>query len=150
MSFLSYTLLTICGISAGFVTAAAYVAFIAMLGVFPKVAAKTKTAGQCILYENCLILGILIATLLQFFVTTPTEGSPALPLPAIGILILILLGLFGGIYTGFLIGLSEVLNVIPTYAKIAHIQKRISLVIFFLALGKGVALLIQYLVIDKL
>ena len=75
MSFLSYTLLTICGISAGFVTAAAYVAFIAMLGVFPKVAAKTKTAGQCILYENCLILGILIATLLQFFVTTPTEGS---------------------------------------------------------------------------
>lgn len=151
MYFLSYTLLTICGISAGFVTAAAYVAFIAMLGVFPKVAAKTKTAGQCILYENCLILGILIATLLQFFVTTPTEGSPALPLPAIGILILILLGLFGGIYTGFLIGgLSEVLNVIPTYAKITHIQKRISLVIFFLALGKGVALLIQYLVIDML
>ena len=151
MSFLSYTLLTICGISAGFVTAAAYVAFIAMLGVFPKVAAKTKTAGQCILYENCLILGILIATLLQFFVTTPTEGSPALPFPTVGVLILILLGLFGGIYTGFLIGgLSEVLNVIPTYAKITHIQKRIALVIFFLALGKGVALLIQYLVIDML
>lgn len=151
MSFLSYALLTICGFSAGFVTAAAYVAFIAMLGIFPKVAAKTKTAGQCILYENCLIFGILIATLLQFFVTNPAEGSPALPLPAIGVLILILLGLFGGVYTGFLIGgLSEVLNVIPTYAKIAHIQKRISLVIFFLALGKGVALLIQYLVIDML
>lgn len=150
MSFLSYTLLTICGFSAGFVTAAAYVAFIAMLGIFPKVAAKTKTAGQCILYENCLIFGILIATLLQFFVTIP-EGSPALPMPALGTLILILLGLFGGIYTGFLIGgLSEVLNVIPTYAKIAHIQKRIALVIFFLALGKGVALLIQYLVIDML
>lgn len=151
MSFLSYALLTICGFSAGFVTAAAYVAFIAMLGIFPKVAAKTKTAGQCILYENCLILGILVATLLQFFVTNPTEGSPALPLPILGTLILILLGLFGGIYTGFLIGgLSEVLNVIPTYAKIAHIQKRIALVIFFLALGKGVALLIQYLVIDML
>ena len=42
MSFLSYTLLTICGISAGFVTAAAYVAFIAMLGVFPKVAQRPK------------------------------------------------------------------------------------------------------------
>ena len=122
-----------------------------MLHLLPCSACSLKLPQRPKPPENCLTLGILIATLLQFFVTTPTEGSPALPLPAIGILILILLGLFGGIYTGFLIGgLSEVLNVIPTYAKIAHIQKRISLVIFFLALGKGVALLIQYLVIDML
>ncbi len=151
MSLISYFFLMICGLSAGFVTAAAYVAFIAMLGIFPKVAAKTKTAKQCILYENCLIIGILVATLLQFFVTSPLSGSPTLPVPCLGIFLLILLGLFGGIYTGFLIGgLSEVLNVIPTYAKITHTQKRISLVIFFLALGKGIALLVQYLIIDML
>lgn len=148
---MNYIFLCISGFSAGFITAAAYVAFISMLGIFPKIAAKTKTAKQCILYENCLIIGILTATLLQFFVNSNFFGSAATPSYFMGIFLLILLGLFGGVYTGFLIGgLSEVLNVIPTYAKITHTQAKISLVLFFLALGKGTALLVQYLIIEQL
>lgn len=142
-----YILLVISGLSAGFLTAAAYVAFIAMLGVFPKIAAKTNTARQCILYENCLMIGILLATLLQFCVSFHSSSLPQstlLPVP-LGVLLLILTGLFGGLYIGFLIGgLSEVLNVIPTYARKAHIQKRINLVILFLALGKGTFSLIYF------
>lgn len=151
MHFLNYSLLIISGLAAGFVTAAAYVAFIAMLGIFPKIAAKTKTAGQCILYENCLILGILLSTLLQFFVSYDSAGltGSAVPCPAMGSIILILIGLFGGIYIGFLIGgLSEVLNIIPIYARIAHIQTKLSLIIFFLAFGKGIFILIQFLFLD--
>lgn len=142
-----YMLLVISGLSAGFLTAAAYVAFIAMLGVFPKIAARTNTARQCILYENCLMIGILLATLLQFCVNFYSSSIPQtslLPSP-LGILLLILIGLFGGLYIGFLIGgLSEVLNVIPTYARKARIQKHIGLVIVFLALGKGVFSLIYF------
>lgn len=74
MFSLNFILLVICGLSAGFVTAAAYVAFIAMLGIFPKIAAKTKTAGECILYENCLVIGILLSTLLQFFTSFSSAG----------------------------------------------------------------------------
>ena len=136
-----YFLLIVSGLSAGFLTAAAYVAFIAMLGVFPKIAAKTNTAKQCILYENCLMIGILMATLLQFCVSFYSSSFPkSAILPAfLGNLLLMIIGLFGGIYIGFLIGgLSEVLNVIPTYARKAHIQKKVGLLIFFLALGKGV------------
>lgn len=143
-----YVLLIISGLSAGFLTAAAYVAFIAMLGVFPKIAAKTNTAKQCILYENCLIIGILLATLLQFCVSFFSSSLPQVALlpPIIGKLMLILIGLFGGIYIGFLIGgLSEVLNVIPTYARKTHIQSKIGLLILFLALGKGVFSLIYFL-----
>lgn len=142
---LQYLLLIISGLSAGFLTAAAYVAFIAMLGVFPKIAARTNTAKQCILYENCLMIGILLATLLQFCVNFHPSSLPQSELlpPTFGMLLLALIGLFGGIYIGFLIGgLSEVLNVIPTYAKKARIQKRIGLLIIFLALGKGVFSLI--------
>lgn len=147
----NYILLILSGLAAGFVTAAAYVAFISMLGIFPKIAAKTKTAGECILYENCLIIGILISTLLQFFTSFSSAGfqEGTLPPTAIGFLLLALIGLFGGIYIGFLIGgLSEVLNVIPTYARIAHIKKNISYTIYFLALGKGMFTLIQFFVLN--
>lgn len=151
MFSLNFILLVICGLSAGFVTAAAYVAFIAMLGIFPKIAAKTKTAGECILYENCLVIGILLSTLLQFFTSFSSAGfyEGTLPSTFAGFTILTLIGLFGGIYIGFLIGgLSEVLNVIPIYARIAHIQKGLCYIIYFLALGKGIFSLIQFLIID--
>ena len=146
-----YILLTISGLSAGFLTAAAYVSFIAMLGIFPKVAAKTKTANQCILYENCLVAGILLSTLYQFCVTYYSAGFPEpTRLSAIlGSVLLCLIGLFGGIYIGFLIGgLSEVLNVIPTYARKAHIKNHLGRIILFLALGKGIFTLIQFFFLD--
>lgn len=151
MQILKYTLLILSGISAGFITAAAFVAFVAMLGIFPKVAAKTKTASQCMLYENCLILGILLSTYIQFFVSYASADITAPPLPpfAVGICILTFIGFFGGIYIGFLIGgLSEVLNVIPIFARKAHLQTRVALIIFFLALGKGIFTCIQFLILD--
>ena len=129
MHLLNYLLLYIIGFSAGFMTAASYVAFIAMIGIFPKIAAKTKTAKQCILYENCLMLGIMLATFLQFFSNAfATETATIfLPASAIGILSLVIIGLFGGIYIGFLIGgLSEVLNTIPIFARKANLNKQVS------------------------
>lgn len=151
MQFFNYSLLLLCGFAAGFITAAAYVAFVAMLGIFPKVAAKTKTADECILYENCLMLGILLSVLVQFFLSYESAGmiAPAAMQNFLGILFLCLIGLFGGIYIGFLIGgLSEVLNVIPIYAKKAHIKRRAGLVIICFALGKGLFMLIQFLILD--
>lgn len=151
MQYLNYSLMIICGFAAGFMTAAAYVAFVAMLGIFPKIAAKTKTARECMLYENCLMIGVLVATLLQFFVSYEAAGihPTLLPPNVIGIIILCLIGLFGGIYIGFLIGgLSEVLNVIPIYAKKTHIKKRFSIVILCYALGKGLFILIQFLFLN--
>lgn len=150
--FFKYILLCIIGGSAGFITAAAFVAFVAMLGVFPKIAAKTKTASECMLYENCLIIGILLATLLQFFIAFDSAGivEGSLPPKIISFIILSIIGLFGGIYTGFLIGgLSEVLNVIPIYARIAHLKNKLSLIIFFLAMGKGIFTLIQFILIER-
>lgn len=151
MPYLNIFLLIVAGLSGGFVTAAAFVAFISMLGIFPKVAAKTKTAGECILYENCLMLGILLATLVQFFLVYDSAGfyNGTLPPPYVGIVLLCIIGIFGGIYIGFLIGgLSEVLNVIPIYARKAHMQKWICLIIYFLALGKGVFTLIQFFILN--
>ena len=90
-----YILLSLSGLSAGLLTAAAYVAFIAVLGIFPKIAAKTNTAKQCILYENCLMLGILFSTLLQFCVSFQSSDilqTALLPSP-FGLILLMLLEL---------------------------------------------------------
>ncbi|MCM1178909.1 MAG: stage V sporulation protein AB [Clostridium sp.] len=150
MSCLKWILLMTAGFSGGFVTAAAFVAFISMLGIFQKIAAKTKTANECMLYENCLMLGILLATLVQFFLVYNSAGfySGTLPPSSIGIFILCLIGIFGGIYIGFLIGgLSEILNVIPIFARKAHIQKFICLIIYFIAAGKSLFTLIQFFIL---
>lgn len=134
------------GLCAGFATAASYVAFITMIGFLPKCAAKTKTAGECILYENCLILGILFSTFLQFFLTYKSAGYDVSLLPPrwLSLIILIIIGTFGGIYTGMLIGgLSEIINIFPIFAKKTHTTKTISYGIISLALGKGFFLMLE-------
>lgn len=152
MSPVQFLLLLLFGFSAGFITAAAYVAFIAMIGIFPKIAAKTKTAKECILYENVLMIGVLCFTLLYFCISFSSAGitqTELLP-KEIGIPFLILFGLFGGVYTGFLIGgLSEVLNILPIYARKTHIKKRISYTIYFLAIGKGIFAVLHMLFLDR-
>ncbi|MBE5923272.1 MAG: hypothetical protein E7271_02240 [Lachnospiraceae bacterium] len=150
---MKYGFLTVFGLSAGLVTAGAFVAFIAMIGIFPKLAAKTKTGNECILYENCIMLGILVATLLQFFMTYESMGidTPTIPPSSFGIAILIFIGTFGGIYIGFLIGgLSEVLNTFPIFARKTHIANKLPYVIYALALGKGTFNLFQTFILDKL
>ena len=110
---------------------------------------KTKTAGECLLYENCLMLGILYSTFIQFFLTYKSAGYEVSKLPpeAISYIILIIIGIFGGIYTGFLIGgLSEILNVFPVFAKKTHIARNIDYAILSLALGKGFFLIIQTII----
>lgn len=147
MKLHSLLLLLLSGLSAGFLTAAAYVAFIALLGIFPKMAEKTNTAKQCMLYENCLIIGILLSTLIQFFISFSSAGFEVTRLPPIwaGIAILVCIGLFGGLYIGLLIGgLSEVLNVIPIYARKTHLKRWLGYIITSLALGKGIFTLIRF------
>lgn len=138
--------LILTGLCAGFAVAASYVAFITMIGFFPKCAEKTKTAGDCLLYENCLILGILFSTFLQFFLTYNSAGYEAALLPPkiVSYILLILIGSFGGFYTGLLIGgLSEIINIFPILAKKTNTTKTISYGIIALALGKGFFLLIE-------
>lgn len=141
-------LLILIGLCAGTATAASFVAFITMIGMFPKFAERTHTGKECMLYETCIFLGILFATFLQFFTTYISNGYEValIPPPAIGTIILIIIGTFGGIYTGFLIGgLSEILNVFPLLARKAHIAKNIRYAIIFLALGKGFFQIVEIL-----
>lgn len=151
MIFIKYILLIISGISAGFITAASFITFISLVGIFSKMAAKTNTNKHCVLYENCLFFGILLSTLLQFFISYSSSKIPETPLPyySIGIFCLIMIGLFGGVYIGFLIGgLAEVLNVIPIYVRKTRLTNKLGYIIIALALGKGIFTIIQFLILN--
>ena len=57
MMLLKQLFLAFAGITAGGVIAAGIFAFLAIIGVFPRVIDKTKTRRHIMLYETLLILG---------------------------------------------------------------------------------------------
>ncbi len=135
--WIRYALLILAGFSSGVVISGAFVAFMSMIGIFPKIAEKTKTNKKFMLYENCLILGVTIGNVLSLY-------QFRLPVGYIGLL---LVGIFGGIFTGCLIGaLSEVLNVFPILSRRTKIRIGLPYVIVILAIGKAIGTFIQYYV----
>ncbi len=135
--WIRYALLIFAGFSSGVVIAGAFVAFMTMIGIFPKIAEKTKTNKKFMLYENCLIMGVTLGNALSLY-------QFRVPVGYVG---LILVGVFGGIFTGCLLGaLAEVLNVFPILSRRTKIRIGLPYVIVVLALGKALGTLIQYYV----
>lgn len=132
-----YAMLILAGFSGGVIIAGAFVAFMSMIGIFPKIAEKTKTSKKFMLYENCLILGVTAGNVISLY-------QFELPVGYIG---LILVGLFGGIFTGCLIGaLAEVLNVFPILSRRTKIRIGLPYVIVAIAIGKAIGTFIQFYV----
>ncbi|MFQ9985746.1 MAG: stage V sporulation protein AB, partial [Lachnospiraceae bacterium] len=89
------------------------------------------------LYEDTILLGAAIGNIISIF--EPSVASAA------GQPILLLFGLFAGMYTGCLaIALAEVLNVIPIMMRRAKMQKGSGIVLTMIALGKCVGTLAQF------
>ena len=72
--YLKLGILAFAGLGAGAVIAAGIFAFLAIIGVFPRLIGVTHTAGHVILYETLLILGGTWGNLADFY-------SVAFPFP---------------------------------------------------------------------
>lgn len=126
--------LVLIGFSAGITVAAGVFAFITMIGIIPRLAAKTNTAKNILLYEDIVLIGGTIGNIMIIY-------KCDIPLKIIGIG---LFGLFSGIFTGCLaMSLAEVLNVIPIFMNRLKINKGLSYFIIALAIGKGVGAFYQ-------
>lgn len=133
--WIRYAFLILMGLSAGVGISAAFVAFISMIGIFSKLAEKTKTSKKYMLYENCLMLGATFGSILSLY-------EFRLPVGQIGLFVI---GLFGGIFTGCLIGaLSEVLNVIPILSRRTRVRIGLPYVVLAIAIGKGIGSFVQF------
>ena len=129
-------ILLFAGFSGGAVVAAGVYAFITVLGLIPRLAARTRTASQVKRYENWIVLGSLFGNLVNLF---------GLPLQWGGSLLMLLWGLCSGIFVGSLVmSLAETLDTIPTISRRIRLAVGIQYVIAGIGVGKTVGSLVYF------
>lgn len=127
--------LCVLGLCSGVAVAAGVFAFITMLGIVPRMAARTNTAKRIFLYENAIIWGGALGNIWYLF-------ELSLPLTQV---YLCVFGLFSGIFVGCLaMALAETLRLLPIMINRLQIQQGFPLVVLGIALGKMTGTLFQY------
>ena len=89
--YLRLGLLAFAGLGAGAVIAAGIFAFLAIIGVFPRLIGVTHTAEHVLLYETLLILGGVWGNLADLY---------RVPFPFPGRIVLVICGMSVGIFVG--------------------------------------------------
>lgn len=119
------------GLSAGGIVAAGVFAFLAIIGVFPRLIGKTKTRDHILLYETVIILGGTLGNLLDLYeFPVPLAG-------AVGHVLLLIFGVAVGVFVGCLVmSLAETLNTLPVIVRRIHLAVGLQYIILAVALGK--------------
>lgn len=121
-------------LTAGGAIAAGYVAFITLLGVFDKLAEKFKAHKYAKAIESLIIAGVTVGNFIYI------QQIP-LPFHTIGFSFYLL---FGGIFTGCLVGaLAETLKIFPILSRRFCIRRGLPYVLIAAAFGKLFGCLIQ-------
>lgn len=119
------------GLSAGGVIAAGVFAFLAVIGVFPRLIGKTKTRGHIILYETFIVIGGIAGNLIDLYEFPIPLGS------VLGQAALLIFGLSAGIFIGCLVmSLAETLDALPVLSRRVHLAVGLPYIILSIALGK--------------
>lgn len=122
--------LAVIGLCSGGVIASGVVAFIITLGIVPRFAGITRTAGKIRLYEDFSMLGAVLGTVL-------TLWGDRIPLYWIGNFGVGLYGLFAGIFLGaWIIALAEVVNIFPIMVRRIGLTRGLWIAILAVAIGK--------------
>ncbi|PKM82486.1 MAG: stage V sporulation protein AB [Firmicutes bacterium HGW-Firmicutes-13] len=130
-------LLILIGLSEGLVVGTAIVAFLILLDIVPRLAELTGTQNKCRWFEYSIILGAVFGALGDFL--DIQVNSPRI--------MVIFIGIFMGMFVGLLAAaLTEVLNVLPIISKRLGLQKKISVLLTAIILGKILGSLIYWLV----
>jgi stage V sporulation protein AB len=123
------------GLCSGFAVAAGVFAFVTMLGIIPRLAAKTKTAKYTKLYETIIVVAGGAANVVYLY---------SLPI-RISVVGLCLYGFFAGAYVGCLaMALAEILRVVPIFIQRLKIVVGLPFLILIIGLGKCFGVIIQY------
>lgn len=124
------------GFAGGIVLSTAIAAFIAIIGIVPRIALKTQTNKHYFALGTAITLGICLGSLL-------TIWKPYIPIPKVFISIIsFAFGIFIG---GLAVSIAEILDVIPIMSRRAHLKRGIYLFIIAFAMGKMVGALYYWL-----
>lgn len=121
------------GLSAGGIIAAGVFAFLAVIGVFPRLIGKTKTKKHIILYETFIVAGGIVGNLIDLYEFPIPLGT------VLGQGALLIFGAAAGIFVGCLVmSLAETLDALPVLSRRIHLAVGIQYIILSVALGKMV------------
>lgn len=135
MIAIKWVFLALVGLSSGFAVAGGVFAFVTMLGIIPRLAARTKTAKHIIWYERMVIWGGTLGNIWIVFLI-PFPGTPVF---------MAVYGLCAGIYVGCLVmALAEMLRLLPIFVNRLQIKEGFPIIVAAIALGKAVGTLFQY------
>ncbi len=130
-------LLVLTGLAAGGVIAAGVFAFLAIIGVFPRLIGKTGTKRHILLYETVIVIGGSIGNLSDLY---------EFPIHMGGRVLLAIFGLATGIFVGCLVmSLAETLKALPVISRRIHLAVGLQYVILTFALGKLVGALTYFI-----
>lgn len=126
--FFQRLVLVFIGLSAGGIIAAGVFAFLAIIGVFPRMIGKTKTQKHIMLYDTFIVAGGVLGNALDIY---------EFPINAGGTVFLGIFGLAVGIFVGCLVmSLAETLKTLPVISRRIHLAVGIQYIILALAAGK--------------
>lgn len=124
------------GLCAGGVIAAGVFAFLAIIGVFPRLIGKTGTKKHVMLYETVIIVGGIVGNVVDIY---------ELPLLLGGNVLLAMIGLSVGIFVGCLVmSLAETLKALPVFNRRIRLAVGFQYVILCIALGKLAGALVYF------
>lgn len=137
MTILKSIVLILMGFGGGVVIAGAVFAFIAIIGIVPRLAQKTNTEKYIKFYEEAIIWGGIFGTstmLIDYYIP-------------VGSFVVILFSLCIGIFYGCLaVSLAEILDVVPILSRRGRIKEGMMYFVFSIAFGKMVGSLLYYFV----
>ncbi len=135
MTAIKFFLTILMGLGSGLVISGAVFAFIAIIGVVPRIAQKTKTENHIKTYETGIILGGIWGTSCLMLDYRLPIGTPAV------VIYMFLVGIFYGCLA---FSLAEVLNVIPVLTRRGNLKRGLKYFITALALGKMLGSILYY------
>lgn len=134
--FLKEVFLGFIGLSAGGIIAAGVFAFLAIIGVFPRIIGTTHTRRHIILYETFIILGGVLGNISDIY---------EFPLGFGGNLFLGVYGLAVGIFVGCLVmSLAETLKAFPVFSRRINLGVGLQYIVLSLGLGKLIGSLVFF------
>lgn len=135
----------ILALDAGILVSGGVFSVLLAVGLIPRFAGKTQTAKHIWLYENMVVLGTVVGCILSVYepfvqIGTWVSGRTGYwydVLEAIIWVVLVLYGLFAGIFVGCLaIAIAEMLDSIPIMTRRLGFRHGLGIMVTGLAFGK--------------
>ena len=152
MEWVKQILLGVFGLAGGLGVAGGVFTTLIAVGLIPRFAGKTHTAKHIFLYEEMVVCGTILGGLISvFFPFLDLVGLAGRiqvlkeVYPYMAVAILIIYGLFAGIFVGCLaLAIAEMLDSIPIFSRRMKFRHGVGVVILCMAIGKTVGSLIYF------